>query len=201
MYRLITPITISVPDPLTSLLKVFVVWILIASIWMVWTIVSDYRQYSEEYLEQEERLERQERRGKTNGPKVIPHIYPIVIFFQEWGMFIRVNAWDMHEWLQKFSWYWWLQEKAFNMNSFYLGFKNDNNPGRLRAFIARTIYVWPQVIGIILTIGETFMYNQFNWTRSYVGALLFYYLALKLIRFWALEHYSWFGPLIIYRQP
>ncbi len=133
--------------------------------------------------------------------KIIPHIYPLITFFQEWGVFIRVNAWDIHEWLQKFNWYWWLQEKAFNMNCLYLGFKNDNNPGRLRSFIAKTIYVWPQVIGILLTIGETFVYNQFNWTRSYIGGLLFYYLALKLVKFWALEHYSWFGPLLIYRQP
>jgi hypothetical protein len=48
-----------------------------------------------------------------------------------------------------------------------------------------------------LVILEVSVYERFSLSRAYLASLIFLYLILKAIDFWAGEYYRYFGPSII----
>jgi hypothetical protein len=66
---------------------------------------------------------------------------------------------------------------------------------------AKTIYLWPQFLGLCLVIVETLYFQQLNWSRGYLASLLFIYLTLKLVNFWGMEFFRWMGPTLFRVNP
>jgi hypothetical protein len=189
-----------ITDPLENLLRTLSVWFVTLCVLPFIFTYWEYNRYYLLYMDPEEKRKKQERktlRLAKWGPYYLPLynalIAPLAL--------IRAKGADFHDAMLDYSWYWKIMKVSFSLQTLFYNFRGEGNPGKLRIFIAHTLYQWPKWVAIVCIIIEPFARGQLSYTRSYLGIIFFFYLLLRVIRFLALEYYRWMGPLLITTSP
>jgi hypothetical protein len=138
-YRVAFPGDWRITDPVTNLLQTLSVWFVTICLIAFLFTYYEYNRYYQLYMDPEDlkkKIERKERRAAQWGPYYLPFynglIQPLA--------FIRAKGADLHDSLLDYSWYWKIMKISFTLQTTFYNFRGDGNPGRIRIFIAHTIY-------------------------------------------------------------